>query len=43
MTLFEAVGDRRFGEVLERGYGGERDERTLEVLAAWRRRSMRAD
>ena len=37
MTLFEAVGDGRFGEVLERGYGGERDERTLEVLAAWRR------
>jgi uncharacterized protein (DUF1810 family) len=36
MTLFEAVGDGRFGEVLERGYGGERDERTLEVLTAWR-------
>jgi uncharacterized protein (DUF1810 family) len=43
MTLFEAVGEGRFGEVLERGYGGERDERTLEVLASWRRaRSPRA-
>jgi uncharacterized protein (DUF1810 family) len=37
MTLFEAVADGRFGELLERGYGGERDERTLEVLTAWRR------
>jgi uncharacterized protein (DUF1810 family) len=36
MTLFEAVGDGRFIEVLEQGYAGERDERTLEVLAAWR-------
>jgi uncharacterized protein (DUF1810 family) len=36
MTLFEAVGDGRFSEVLERGYAGDRDERTLEVLAAWR-------
>lgn len=36
MTLFEAVGEGRFGEVLERGYGGERDDRTLAVLARWR-------
>jgi uncharacterized protein (DUF1810 family) len=39
MTLFEAVGEGRFGEVLERGYAGERDERTLAVLAGWRERS----
>jgi uncharacterized protein (DUF1810 family) len=36
MTLFEAVGAARTAEVLERGYGGERDPRTLDVMAQWR-------
>ena len=36
MTLFEAVGAERAAEVLERGYGGERDAATVAVLDGWR-------
>jgi uncharacterized protein (DUF1810 family) len=39
MTLFEAVGAALAAEVLERGYGGQRNAATLAVLDGWRGRS----
>ncbi len=36
MTLFEVVGAARAAEVLERGYGGQRDAATVAVLEEWR-------
>ncbi|MCA1789422.1 MAG: DUF1810 domain-containing protein [Thioalkalivibrio sp.] len=38
MTLFEAVGVARAAEVLERGYGGQRDAATMAILEGWRSR-----
>ena len=38
MTLFEAVGAARAAEVLERGYGGQRDAATVAVLERWQGR-----
>lgn len=36
MTLFEQVsGCPVFGQVLDRLYGGERDQRTLDIVASW--------
>lgn len=37
MTLFELTGiDPAFGAVLEKYYTGNRDERTLEIVARWK-------
>jgi uncharacterized protein (DUF1810 family) len=40
MTLFESVADANavFGAVLDKYYGGQRDARTLEILAATKAR-----
>lgn len=36
MTLFEQVSGRPvFGQVLDRLYGDERDQRTLDIVASW--------
>jgi uncharacterized protein (DUF1810 family) len=44
MTLFESVADANpvFGAVLDKYYGGERDARTLEILAAMKDRQGRS-